>query len=172
MHDARIFGSHDLISSDIGRQYLARLTDKDNINCVDYLHRAPITHTNQCLAIILGIVGSGKSFFSAELIVARLLGNPEERILIVAASNQPSDVLIRKVNDALHRAKEMSEQHQNILGDCTAVERWLHVAHQEVHECREDPSDKRHLDEDVQDASAKCSAVPFSICCPCLKCNL
>ena len=81
----------------------------------------PVSFNNKGLGIILGTAGSGKSFLSAELIVARRLGNPKERILIVAAANQPADVLIRKVNDALRRAKGIGVEYQNILGTRVAA---------------------------------------------------
>lgn len=45
---------------------------------------------------------------------------------IVAAANQPSDVLVRKVNDALYRSRKMSEEYRNILAHRVAVRVYTH----------------------------------------------
>ncbi len=72
------------------------------------------------MAIIRGGARCGKSLFIAGLVVARLLREPEYRIVVVVSLNQPIDIFIKKINLALAEAK-LDPKHATTLRNRIAI---------------------------------------------------
>lgn len=115
MRDALVHGKRDLFPEPICKEYLSDLKDADHVACKEYLGNAPVTSGGLVLGMIQGVPGSGKSELAARLIVAKMLGKPSARVLVVSSANQPADVLIQKVHGAMQTALNAKPEYKSLL---------------------------------------------------------
>jgi hypothetical protein len=114
MKDARVNGRVSIVSDKAFDIYFKDLIDPDQKKCIDYLRAVPTTFNDLALGVIAGVPGSGKSDLAARVIVAQFIENPSARIVVLTAANHPADVLIRKINAALKKAKQIPELRETL----------------------------------------------------------
>ena len=107
MKDARVQGHASIVSDKAFEMYFKDLVDPDQKKCIAYLRAVPTTFNDLALGVLAGVPGSGKSDLAARVIVAKFIENPAARVVVLTAANQPADVLIRKINAALVKAKQI-----------------------------------------------------------------
>jgi hypothetical protein len=93
---------------------MARLTKaEDHVKAIKYLQNVPTSH-GISLGIFQGVAGSGKTYFAAETIVAKLRDDPTHKTLVLTPSNDATDVFARKV-------AEIAKKHPNTRDSSTQL---------------------------------------------------
>src|SRR5436190_336417 len=87
------------------KEYLDHLTAPDHHQVVQYLTKVPVLN-NIAMAIIQGRAGVGKTFFIAEICTAMLRADPTKKTLVVTPSNEPCDVIARKIGERFQEYPE------------------------------------------------------------------
>jgi hypothetical protein len=87
-------------------QFLDHLQDPDHRNVIKYLTKVP-TLNDIALGIIQGRAGVGKTFMLSQVCAAKLRANKNTKILIVTPSNDPTNVVARKVWEEVQTYEEL-----------------------------------------------------------------
>jgi hypothetical protein len=83
-------------------QFLDHLKEQDHVDVVEYLKKVP-TSDSIALGLIEGRAGVGKTFMIAQITTAKLRADKSQRVMIVTPSNEPSDVVARKVAEEMQK---------------------------------------------------------------------
>jgi hypothetical protein len=89
-------------------QYLTHLSADDHLSVIKYLRAVPTLY-GIALGIIQGRAGVGKTYVIASVVTAILRANPNKKILILTPSNEPCDVVMRKIHNEMQKYPETKD---------------------------------------------------------------
>ncbi|KAI9649407.1 hypothetical protein NHQ30_001983 [Ciborinia camelliae] len=98
-----------------------KFTDEDQIRAIEYLKNAPTNVHGKTVAILEGFLGVGKTPFLAYVVVTALLGEPQDPIACICAANQPTDVLVNAINEAIQDICTRFPERQHTLQDFVVI---------------------------------------------------